>query len=146
MAFNVIFWLDLWLNSRWSCILGLGLYSWHLLPINHFRLRWFLLFLLFTSLLLSEHSLLELFGIAQSIAFELILKILFHLLLGFVIESFNLFYFIDIENIIISDLLKEFQKEGSLGLSSPLSYPFVQVGVEVCLLHHLTYNVSRTNV
>jgi len=116
------------------------------LPIDNSWLHWLFIFLILTGLFFGKHPLFELFGIAESITFDFILKVLFHFILSLIIECLDLFHFIDIENIIVANFLKELKEKWSLGFSSSLSNSFIQVGIKVRFLHDLAYNVSRTNV
>lgn len=92
-----------------------------------------------------EHFLFELINIRLPIASHLSLETFFHFLLCFVVESLYLINFINIEYIVITNFLEEFEKKRSLRLRPPLRNPLIEVRIQIRFLHYLPNNISIPN-
>lgn len=76
----------------------------------------------------------------------LVFKVLAHLLLSFVVQTFDLVDLVHIENVIIANLLQKLEQQRSLGLCSPLRHFLVKILVQVGLLHDLSNDVCATDI
>ena len=113
------------------------------LPHAQIFLLWFW-FLRFGILLgVGEHLVLQFLDKLLSVL--LILKGLFHLFLGLIVDGLYLVYLIHVENVVITNFLQELKEEWPLSLGLSLCHPLVQVDVDIVLLHHLADDVGGTD-